>query len=79
MARRVNTCPHLSTLPRDAEHALIAYYRARDDEVTGRVRTSTTVVTAVRPAFRPKTAACLHCGGEHLCGLADIQPVLCAS
>lgn len=69
-ARRVGDCPQLAALPHTAVRALVSYYRARDDEISGRVRTSTTVVTAARPAFRPKTAACLHCGGEHLCGLA---------
>lgn len=72
MARRVGDCPQLAGLPRDALRALVSYYRARDDEIAGRVsvRTSATVATAFRPAGRPKTAACLHCGGEHSCGLA---------
>ena len=72
VARRVCDCPQLAALPRDAVRALVSYYRARVNEISSRVsvRTSAAVVTAFRPAVRPKTAACLHCGGEHMCGRA---------
>ena len=71
-ARRVYDCPQLAALPNHAVRALVSYYRARDEEISGRVRTSAAVVTAFRPAVRPKAAACLHCGGEHLCGPAPL-------
>ena len=77
VARSLSACPQLGALSHDAQHALTAYYRAREDEVSGRVKTSMAVVTAVRAAVRPKAAVCLHCGGEHMCGpVPCLKPAL---